>query len=250
MNLSIGLITYNEEKNLARTLNAVKHIADEIVIVDDGSTDKTIEIAQSFNANVFIEPWKGFGPQKNSVIDKCKGDWILLLDADEEVTPELRERIREITTSQASLYDVYQIRIRSFCFGKEIKHGGWSGDYKTCLFRKITGRFENNQVRENFVSASAAGKINEYINHYTYADLKEYFEKFNSYSSRSVTECKKKGEKRSAISIYFLAKLSFFKSYILKLGFLDGYEGYLLSKVGAMYIMIKYSKLRELNRQV
>jgi glycosyltransferase involved in cell wall biosynthesis len=250
MNLSIGLITYNEEKDLARTLNAIKYIADEIVIVDNGSTDKTVEIAQSFNARVFTEPWKGFGPQKNSVIDKCKGDWILFLDADEEVTPALRELIREITTSQAALYDAYKIRFRSFCFGKEIKHGSLSGHYKTCLFRKNAGRFENKQVHENFITASAEGKIQEYINHYTYANLEEYFEKINSYSSKSAAECKERNEKKSTIATYLLAKFSFFKSYILRLGFLDGYEGYLLSKVGAMYIMIKYSKLRELNRQV
>ena len=247
INLSVGLITCNEEKNLERTLRAVKDIAGEIVIIDNGSSDRTVEIAQSFGANVYREEWKGFGPQKNSVIDKCKGNWILFIDADEEITPELKNRIHDITTKQIPLYDAYRIRFRSICFGKKIKYGGWSY-YSTCLFRNGAGRYENKQVHEDFLTSAAVGTIKEYINHHTYRDLEEYFEKFNSYTSKLARQYDEKGKRKSVLSIYCSAKFAFFKSYILKLGFLDGYEGYLLAKVGSMYHFIKYSKLREMKK--
>ncbi|MDR1632113.1 MAG: glycosyltransferase family 2 protein [Dysgonamonadaceae bacterium] len=248
MNLSVGLITHNEEKKLTRTLKAIKDIAGEIVIVDSGSSDKTVEIARSFGANVFVEPWKGFGMQKNSVIDKCRGKWILLIDADEEVTPELKEHIRIITDSQTPQHEVYKIQFRSVCFGKEIKHGGWSGFYRIRLFRNGAGRYDNRQVHESFVTSASIGIIQKDIIHYTYENLEEYFEKFNSYTSKMAMQYREKAKKKSVVSIYLGAKFNFFKSYILQLGFLDGYEGYLLSKAGAMYMLVKYSKLRELNK--
>jgi glycosyltransferase involved in cell wall biosynthesis len=248
MNLSVGLITYNEEKNLARTLKAIEDIAGEIVIVDNGSTDKTVDIARSFGASVFVEPWKGFGMQKNSVIDKCRGKWILLIDADEEVTSELKEHIRNITENQITQHEVYKIRFQSVCFGKEIKRGGWSGFYRIRLFLNGAGRYDDRQVHEIFITSSSIWIIRKNITHYTYDNLEEYFEKFNRYTSEMAKQYHGKAKKKSVVSIYLDAKINFFKSYILQLGFLDGYEGYLLSKAGAMYTLVKYSKLRELNK--
>jgi glycosyltransferase involved in cell wall biosynthesis len=220
------------------------------VIVDSGSTDKTVEIAKSLGAKVFVESWKGFGEQKNSVIDKCRGRWILLIDADEEITPELKERIRNITENQSPQHEVYKIQFRSVCFGKEIKYGGWSGFYRIRLFRNGAGRYDDKQVHENFLTSSAIGTIKERIIHYTYGNLEEYFNKFNSYTSKLAAQYYEKGKKKSFAAVYFGVKFYFFKSYILNLGFLDGYEGYLLSKAGAMYVLAKYFKLRELNKQI
>jgi glycosyltransferase involved in cell wall biosynthesis len=248
MNLSVGLVTLNEEKDLARTLNAVKDIADEIIIVDSGSTDKTVEIARSFNASVFIEEWKGIGRQKNSVIDKCKGKWILLIDADEEITPELRERIRNIIKSQTPEYKVYKIPFRTVCFGKEIKYGGWSGFYRMRLFLNGAGRCNDKQVHENFITSAPAKIIKEYIKHHTYNDWEDFFEKFNDYTSQLATRYLEKGRNKSMASVYISAKFSFLRSYIFRLGFLDGFEGYVLAKAGSMYVLTKYAKLHHLKK--
>jgi glycosyltransferase involved in cell wall biosynthesis len=246
MNLSVGIITHNEEKHLPRTLNAVKELADEIIIVDNGSTDRTVEIAQSFHAKVYTEPWKGSGAQKNSVIEKCKGKWILLVDADEEITPSLAQTIQAIVTTERPQYEVYKIQFTTFCFGKKIKYGGWSNFSRVRLFLNGAGKCNNNQVHETFVTNKAIGTIKDVINHYTYANLEEYFNKFNIYTSKMAIQYRDAGKNKSISGIYFSSLFHFIKMYVLKLGFLDGYEGYLLARISAMYAFIKYAKLREL----
>lgn len=249
MNLSVGLVTHNEEKKLPRTLNAVKELADEIIIVDDGSTDRTVEIAQSFQAKVYTETWKGFGAQKNSVIEKCKGKWILLIDADEEITPQLKHAIREITTTEIPQYEAYKIRFTTFCFGKKIKYGGWSNFYRIRLFLNGAVKCDDKQVHETFLTTKKVGTIKDSINHYTYSNLEEYFNKFNIYTSQVALQYRKAGKSKSVLNIYLGASFEFIKEYILKLGFLDGFEGYLLAKIAMMYYLSKYAKLRELNKQ-
>ncbi|MCD7971383.1 MAG: glycosyltransferase family 2 protein [Candidatus Azobacteroides sp.] len=246
MDLSVGLITYNEENDLPGTLEAVKNIADEIIIVDNGSTDRTVEIAESYHAKVYVEKWKGFGPQKNSVIEKCQGKWILLIDADEVISPALEQRIREIVKAPASPYPVYKIRFSTICFGKEIKHGGWSNFYRVRLFINGAGKYDNRIVHETFLTTAKIGTIKEDIKHYTYKSLEEYFNKFNLYTSKLALQYHKRGKTKSAWNIFFSAKFKFYKAYLFKLGFLDGYEGYLLARISSMYILVKYSKLREL----
>ena len=134
MKLSVGIITYNEENRIGKTLDSVKEIADEIIVVDSESSDRTVEIAKAKGAQVFIEKWKGYGPQKNSVLEKCSGDWILLIDADEVVSIELKDKIKDIINGNSDS-DVYKIKLRNICFGKEIKYGGWD-DYVIRLWKK------------------------------------------------------------------------------------------------------------------
>jgi glycosyltransferase involved in cell wall biosynthesis len=248
LSLSVGLITYNEEKEISRTLNAVKELADEIVIVDNGSTDRTVEIARSFHAKVYTEDWKGFGMQKNSVIDKCKGKWILLIDADEEITPQLKDSIQRIITAETLQYEIYKIRFTTFCFGKKIKYGGWSNFFRVRLFLNGAGKYDDKQVHETFVTTKKIGTIKNAINHYTYANLEEYVNKFNTYTSQWAIQYWKAKKNKSTLNVYFTTSFHFIKMYLLKLGFLDGYEGYLLSKISAMYVLIKYAKLRELKK--
>jgi glycosyltransferase involved in cell wall biosynthesis len=247
MNLSVGIITYNEERDLPVTLQAVRDIADEIVIVDSGSTDKTLDIARSFNARVFVEAWKGFGEQKNAVIEKCRGQWILLIDADEEITGALKEKIREIISAPPA-YDIYKIRFTTTCFGKKIRHGGWSGFYRIRLFRKGAGRYDGKKVHETFLPLHPVGRLKEAINHYTYSSLEEYFGKFNAYTSQLAAQYREKGKHKPPLAVYCGALWVFFKAYIWQLGFLDGFEGYLLAKCGTLYFIIKYAKLRELRK--
>ena len=246
MKLSIGLITYNEEKNLARTLDSIIEIANEIIIVDSGSTDKTLEIADRYNASVYSEEWKGYGMQKNSVIEKCGGEWILLIDADEEISRDLRNKIKEIISDKNSK-KIYKPNFTAVCFGKRIKHGGWSNHYRIRLFQKGAGKYNDREVHEKFITNEEIGILKEEIYHHTYEDLEDYFNKFNRYTSESANQYKKQNKKKSFVLFYLDSLFKFFKMYVLKLGFLDGYEGYLLAKLSSFYVFTKYAKLKEKN---
>ena len=246
MKLSVGLITYNEEKNLSRTLDSILEIADEIIIVDSGSTDKTLEIAGKYNAGIYSEEWKGYGMQKNSVIDKCSGEWILLIDADEEISKELKEKIKYIIADSESK-KVYKPNFTAVCFGKKIKHGGWSNHYRVRLFKNGAGRYNDREVHEKFITQEEIGTIKEEVYHHTYEDLEDYFNKFNRYTSESAKHYKKQNKKKAFFIFYLDSIFKFFKMYIMKMGFLDGYEGYLLAKLSSFYVFTKYAKLKEKN---
>ena len=220
MKLSVGIITFNEENRIGKTLDSVKEIANEIIIVDSESTDKTVEIALSKGAKVLVEKWKGYGPQKNSVLEKCKGDWILLIDADEVISPQLKEKIKIIINSENPSSDVYKIRLR--------KNGKV----------KISSR----EVHEQYQTDSKIKKIKEMIIHYTYDSIEEFLEKLNRYTSQSAKEYIKKGKNPSFLKIYSKMMFRFLKMYILQLGFMDGYEGYLLAKYSSIYTVTKYTK--------
>lgn len=245
MKLSVGIITFNEEKILPITLEAASKVADEIVIVDSNSSDRTVEIARSFGTKVYDEVWKGFGPQKNSVIEKCSGDWILLIDADEELSDELIKKIKDIKNGIYD-YEVYQINRCSICFGKELKHGGWSNQYATRLWKKDSVKVSDNLVHEEYLTDLEVGKIKEKINHYSYLTMKDYFDRFNRYTTLGAEEYYLRGKKSGVLKIVLNPMYKFFKMYFLRLGFLDGIEGFVIACTSSMYSMAKYFKLREM----
>jgi len=246
MKLSVGLIVNNEERILGKTLDAIKDLADEIIIIDSGSTDSTIEIAKSKGTKVFLEEWKGFGPQKNSVIEKCSGEWILLIDADEVVSPELKEKIKEIIEKNEN--KVYEINRCSVCFGKELKYGGWSNQYATRLWKKGSVKVSDNLVHEEFLTELPKEKIKEKIYHYTYLTLSDYIARFDRYTTLGAEEYLKRGKKASFFNIVINPFFKFIRMYIFRLGFLDGLEGLIIAIFSGMYTMTKYFKLRELER--
>ena len=244
MTLTVSIITLNEEKNLERTLKSVQDFADEIVIVDSGSTDKTEEIAKKFGAKFVYQEWLGYGVQRNKAIDLATSDWVLNIDADEEISSELAKRIKAI--KENSRYKVYKINFMSVCFNKKIKHGGWSNSYRIRLFRKDSGRFNENSVHEEFKTTQEIAKLHKYIYHHTYSDLADYFDRFNKYTTLGAIEYYKKGKKASIISIVLSPIYKFLRMYIVRLGFLDGLEGLLLATTSSLYTMVKYYKLREI----
>ena len=245
MTLTVSIITLNEEKNLERTLNSVKSFADEIVIVDSGSTDKTEDIAKSFGAKFVYQKWLGYGPQRNKAIDLANSEWVLNIDADEEISEELAKEIIKIKENKTK-FSVYKINFMSVCFSKKIKHGGWSNTYRIRLFKKSSGRFNENNVHEEFVTKEEIGKIKEYIYHHSYSDLADYFEKFNKYTTLGAIEYYKKKKRAGILSIVFSPIYKFLRMYILRLGFLDGLEGFILAITSSLYTMVKYYKLREI----
>ena len=273
MQLSVVIITYNEEANIGRTLASVQPLVTdgkgEIIVVDSGSTDRTEEIAKSFGAKVFVEEWKGYAAQKNSAIDKATGDWILSLDADEELDPELIDELRGsrnhqghewcLTMSQGSsaremargvpvgLY----VRRKNFFLGKWVKHGGFWPDPKLRLFRRGFGNFESRVVHED-IHVDGPTKLIPYgaLLHHSYPTLSDYIEHMNRYSSLGADMVAAKGEVRfSFINIVLRPLFTFIYNYFFRLGFLDGREGLLLHLYHAVYVSWKYSKAWELSRQ-
>ncbi len=245
--LSVGIITFNEERIIAKTLESVKDVADEIVIVDSYSTDKTAEIAKKYGAKVFFEEWKGFGPQKNSVIEKCNGEWILLIDADEVLSSELVDRLSEVLRRESDA--VYLLNRCSVCFGKEIKYGGWSNDYVIRLFKKGTAYLDDAIIHEDFITESPKIKLSEKLFHYTYLTFEDYFEKFNKYTSMGALKRYDSGKKASVVSIIFNPIFKFLKMYFLKKGFCDGLHGFILSNFAYFYNFVIQLKLYALQKE-
>jgi glycosyltransferase involved in cell wall biosynthesis len=247
LSLSVVVITSNEEANLARTLASVAW-ADEIIVVDSGSTDRTQEIAESFHAKFFVESWKGFAAQKNSALDKATGDWILSLDADEEVEPMLADEIRSVLLASPTVSGFW-IRRKNFFLGRWMKHGGFYPDPKLRLFRRGRGQFEDRLVHEDIRLDGSSAKLHCHLLHHAYPTLEDYIEHMNRYSSLGA-EMTSAGRQTgfSFIDILVRPKLTFFYNYLVRLGFLDGREGLLLHLYHAGYVSWKYAKAWERRR--
>jgi glycosyltransferase involved in cell wall biosynthesis len=252
MTLSIAMITMNEEANLPRTLDSVR-FADEIIIVDSFSTDRTLEIARNYNANVFAEPFKGHGGQKNSAIDKCTSDWILLLDADEVLSDTLQHSIRKLLNSSPE-YSAFWINRSNQIFGRWMRHGGFYPDRKLRLFRRGSARMTNEgSPHSTPFHDGPTGRIDGDLLHYAYPTLSLYLEHMNRYSTEMAKLAVERG-KNSRNPLVFIWNVvlnplaTFAYNYVIRLGFLDGYEGLLLHLYHSVYVSWKYSKAWELAR--
>jgi glycosyltransferase involved in cell wall biosynthesis len=251
LTLSIAIITKNEAENLPRTLASVRW-ADEIVIVDSGSTDGTAVIAREFGAEFFTEAWKGFGAQKNSAIAKCTSDWILALDADEEVSPQLAEEIRALLTGHPQS-DSYLLPRRNFFLGRWLRHGGYYPDPKLRLFRRGAAQFEERAVHETIRPTRSAGRLHGDLLHHAYPTLDSYIEHMNRYSALGATQVLARGKTSRSVFAFcwnvILVPIATFKyNYFLRLGFLDGREGLLQHLYHSAYVSWKYAKAWERQR--
>jgi glycosyltransferase involved in cell wall biosynthesis len=245
--LSVVIITFNEEANLPRTLESVKW-ADEIIVVDSGSTDRTVEIAKNYGAKVWIEPWKGFAAQKNSALDKATCDWILSLDADEEATPELKREVEDVICDQ-SAKDGYLIPRLNLFLSRPMRYGGLYPDRKLRLFRRGAAQFESRLVHEDAKLNGVAGTLTGDLIHHAYPTLSSYIEHMNRYSSLGAEMAQQKGNSGfSFINIPLRPFFTFIYNYFFRLGFLDGREGLLLHLYHSAYVSWKYAKLWELTR--
>jgi glycosyltransferase involved in cell wall biosynthesis len=254
MTLSVCIITCNEEANLGRTLESVsalvKESKGEIIVVDSGSTDRTVEIAKSCGAKVFSEPWKGYAAQKNSTIAKATGGWVLLLDADEAISRELAAEIPRAMGPNVSGPAGYWIPRRNLFLGRWIKHGGFYPDRKLRLFRKGAGRVEDRLVHETIQLEGPAGILKGDLLHSAYPTLTGYIEHMNKYSSLGAQMAAQKSRRGfSLINIVIRPWLTFFYNYFLRLGFLDGEEGLLLHFYHAVYVSWKYAKVWEISKK-
>jgi glycosyltransferase involved in cell wall biosynthesis len=278
--LSVVIITYNEEANLGRTLESVRQLVSdgkgEIIVVDSGSTDRTVEIAKSFGAKVFVEEWKGYAAQKNSAIDKATGDYVLSLDADEEVGTDLASEIQTVVqspprehkfrqtlpkgTSAPIFINGFRVFRKNYFLGRWIKHGGFWPDPKLRLFRRGTGRFKETPVHETLEVKEYGDKWLRIVSrtlrgpllHHSYPTLSDYIEHMNRYSSlgAEMVVAKANGKVRfSVINIVLRPLATFIYNYFFRLGFLDGREGLLLHLYHAIYVSWKYAKAWEFSHR-
>ncbi len=251
--LSVVLITQNEESNLPRTLESVMPLVrdgrGEIIVVDSGSTDRTVEIARSFGAKVFAEPWKGFAGQKNSAMDKASEDWVLQLDADEALEPGLSAEI-EATVKASPAVNGFWIPRKNFFLGRWIKHGGFYPDPKLRLVRRGAGRFEEYGAHPTIKLNGPTGQLQHAILHNAYPTLRGYIDHMNNYSSMGAQLAVEGGHRSfNVLNIVARPWLTFIYNYFIRLGFLDGREGLLLHLYHAVYVSWKYAKVWELGKK-
>lgn len=244
--ISVYIITKNEEKNIRAALASVSW-ADEIIIVDSGSTDSTVEIAKKAGAIVFDEPFCGFVEQKNSAMNHCSCDWVLNLDADEEITPELEKSIREAVKNQGASSDIsiYTVPRKTWYMGRWILHCGWYPEYRARLSKKGKARWEGEMIHEKLEGDGAVGKLSGDLLHRPYKDLGEHMRKMNLYTELWAKSEKARGRRISWCSILFRPPATFIKMYFLRGGFLDFGPGLIVSIMGAGYTFMKYARLIE-----
>jgi len=244
--LSIAIITQNEEQNIRRCLESLRW-ADEIVVADSGSVDKTIAICQEFNCRIINTPWLGFGATKQLAVDNCSNDWVLVIDADEVITGRLEKKIKQILLNPD--HDGYRIKRISFYLGKMINHCGWNEDYTLRLFDRNKGRFNAKIVHESVqILSGDIGLINEALLHYTYPNINSHIKKTINYAELGAEQKATQESRSSIVNACLRGIFKFLKMYLLQLGFLDGKEGFILSLNSAFGVYLKYIYVWEKGR--
>ncbi len=247
MKISAILITRNEAAMIGRALKSVAW-ADEIIVVDSGSTDNTVELCRQAGAKVLVTAdWPGFGPQKNRALALASGEWIFSLDADEWVTLDAQREIREAIVHANGKQAFRMPRRSSYC-GHFMRHGGWWPDYVVRLFRRERGRFSEDLVHERLILDGPVGTLKAPLLHETYRDLDEVLAKINRYSTAGAQMAFAKGRRSSLAGAVAHGSWAFMRTYVLRLGLLDGAAGFMLAVSNAETVYYKYRKLALLAR--
>jgi len=242
--LSVTVITLNEEDALRRCLESVAW-ADEIVVVDAESSDKTVEVARAFTDAVFVRPWRGFAAQKNFALDHASGDWVLSLDADEEVTPELRGEIVAVLERPASDVAAYAVARRNIFWGAWVRHGGLYPDWQVRLLRRGRGRFGDVSVHESVRVDGTVVRLASPLLHRSYRDVADFLARADRYSSLAAADRLRHGPPVNAAELVLRPLGRFLGMYVLRAGFLDGWRGFLLAVLYAYYVFIRSAKVWE-----
>ena len=246
MRLSVTVIALNEEENIVGCLESVR-FADEIIVVDSGSTDRTLELARDFTPRIFSTEWLGFAGTKNFALDQAAGSWVFSLDADERVSPALRQEILDIVNADGPL-DGYRIPRKNYVGGRWIKHLGWHPDYTLRLFRRGRGRFKDREVHEEVEVSGPVGLLRAPLEHYSYRSLEEYAARQDRYARLAAREMRQAGRRPLPGELLWRPALTFLNLFFLKLGFLEGGLGLHLSLQASRYNFLKYHYLRELTK--
>ncbi len=244
--VSAVVISFNEKDRIAACLESIGW-ADEIVVVDSGSTDGTRRIARGYTSNVFEIPWRGFGPQKRAAVERASHDIIFSLDCDERATPELAAEIAEVL-GRGAIAPAFTVPRRTFLGGKEIRHSGWVPDRTVRLFDRRQAGFSDSPVHERVIVSGETARLERPILHYSFGGISDILLKMNRYTDLSARQMFESGRRCRLADITLRPLLAFVKPYLFRLGFLDGVEGLEIAVAGALHVFAKYIKLREMER--
>ncbi len=244
-NISVTIIALNEEDNIRECLESVKW-ADEIIVSDSGSSDRTAGICREAGAKVYFDAWSGFGKQKNLCAGRARNNFILNIDADERITPELKEEI--LKAAESGDKAGYYIPRMNFFGERWIRHCGWYPDYNLRLYRKDMGGFSERRVHESVIVNGPKGYLKNPMVHRTYRDISDYLKRMERYSTLAARQMLDEGKSAGLIDMSLRPPFTFFKMFVLKRGFLEGTTGFVLSAFYAFYTFAKYAKLRELRQ--
>ncbi len=248
MRLSAIIITKNVEQTIRRCLESLAW-ADETIVVDSGSTDRTLDICRELGVRIYETPdWPGHGPQKNRALDLATGEWVFSIDADEWVTPALRAEIERQTAAAGDKMAYALPRRSSFC-GRYMRHSGWWPDYVVRLFRRDAARFSDDNTHERLIVQGVTGKLKQPLMHQAIDDLDQMIFKMNAYSTNTARMLHERGRRASIFTALLHGGWTFVRTYILRLGFLDGREGFLLAVANAEGSYYRYLKLMLLSEK-
>lgn len=242
--LSAFVLTRNEERNIERCLASLD-FCDELVLLDAESSDRTVEIARRFTDMVWIEPWRGFSAQRELAVTRCRGEWILWIDADEVVTAELADAIRKAIGASSAGHAGYEVRRRVHYLGAWIDHGGWGDDWVLRLFRRDAGRFSGARVHERVVLRGSSARLSGVLEHYSYRDLSHHWTKIQELAALGAEEARAQGRRTRAIDLCGRPLVRWARMFLWKRGFLDGWRGVVAAGMAAAYVFLKYAILKE-----
>lgn len=247
LNIAAVIITYNEEKNIADCITSVADIVKEIIVVDANSEDNTVKIAKDLGARVYTRNWTTFGGQKNFGVAQTKLDWILSIDADERVENDLNRELLDLKLNDDS---IYEINIKTNYLGKWIRYCGWYPSYKKRLYNKQTSKWNNDLVHESLVTEvkQKVVRLQGNLLHYSYPSLERHHQKIHNYAELTAKKWKQQNKTPSTLKKVFGPSFRFIKTYIFKLGILDGKEGYLISKMSFLLVKEQLNYFKHLEQ--
>lgn len=245
--LSISIITFNEEENIRDCLESVKW-ADEIIVVDSHSTDRTREIAQECTDCVIERDWAGHVAQKNFALEQATCDWVFCMDADERVSPELAREIRGILESDDQPEAGFSVPRKTFYLGRWITHGGWYPDRKLRLVRPGRAKWGGIDPHDHLYAEGPVRKLKGDLYHYTYRDIADHLDTINKFTTIGAAQLHKRGKGHPLFHMVFNPMVKFLKMYVFRMGFLDGLAGFVIASLSSYYVFLKYAKLWELRR--
>jgi len=245
MLVSVAIIAQDEENRLPQCLDSLS-FADEILVVDSGSRDKTVDIAKSFGCSVLLEPWRGYAKQKQFAVDHCLNDWVLILDADERIPGETGEKIKRIIDGPAPAIAGYSFLRKNFFHNRWIRHCGWWPDRVVRLVNRRHGQFNDQLVHERWVANGSVKQLDLAIEHRSFRCYSDLIRKMETYSTLAAQDMLKMGRRSHWWSPLSHGLWMFIRTYVLELGIIEGFDGFMISVLNAGGSFLKYAKLREM----
>ncbi len=247
--ISVALICLNEEHHLPDWLESIRPVADQVVAVDAGSRDRTVEILRGAGARVEQRDWTGYGDQRNHAASLCTGDWILFLDADERLDREMTATLARFKQSPPHQPHLWELPFKVFFFGRFLRHGGFFPEYHRRLMRRGRARWLGRQVHERLETQGPVGRLQGgYIEHYSYDSVAQYLQRLDRYSTEAARQMMAQGRHTNPWAAWAHGTWAFGRRYLLQAGFLDGWAGYLAARLEGLYTLSKYAKLKEMQQ--